>query len=112
MELHQTTVDPGTVIRHVEAMIAAGRIDPARHLLAAARTLKEQAPELALLSIQLAIGEGRSIDALDELDTAIADASGNGGGRKRRIVKTSRRPAVRPAGPAGRRAGCGAGRHA
>ena len=71
MELQQTTIDPGTVIRQLAAMIAAGRVGPARHLLAAARRLAPDAPELALLSIRLAIRQDRSTDALDELETAI-----------------------------------------
>ena len=72
MELQRTPADPRELIRQLAAMIAGNRLDPARHLLAAARRLAPEAPELVLLSVRLAIRQGRSIDALHELDAAIA----------------------------------------
>lgn len=72
MELQKNPVDPRDIIRQLARMIAGNRLDPARHLLAAARSLAPEAPELVLLSVRLAIRQGRSVDALHELDAAIA----------------------------------------
>ena len=77
MELLHAQTDTKAILRQIEGMIAGNRTGPARHLLAAIRNLTPEAPELALLSVRLAIREGRPIDALAELDAAISAAPGD-----------------------------------
>ena len=74
MDMLQATADPGALIRRVGALIDAGRYGAAGPLLAAARQLSGQTPELNLLAAHLAEGQGQIAQARSEYDAAIETA--------------------------------------
>ncbi len=71
MDTLQTSVDAETLARQVVEMIAAGRTDVARPLLAALCRMAPPSARLAVLSASLAMRDNPE-DARDELDQAIA----------------------------------------
>ena len=72
MENLQTTADTTALTARIAALIDAGRPGAARPLLAAVRRHAPPSPDLSVLGARLALREGHSDLALQELDDAIA----------------------------------------
>ncbi len=72
MDALPSLADPDALIRRVAALIDAGRTGAARPLLAAVRRMAPPSPEVTCLSVRLAMRDGRPLDALAELDAAVA----------------------------------------
>ena len=82
MEMLHVTVDAESLGRRAGQFIDAGRIGAARPLLAAARALGPTSPDLALISVRLALASNAWDQAMQELDAAIAAAPSHPGLRK------------------------------
>jgi len=87
--LHAST-DPTALIQRVGALIQAGRCGAAGPLLAAARQLNGQSPELNLLAARLAEGQGQIALARGEYDAAVAAAPDHADMRKQRSAFSHR----------------------
>ncbi|MBN9562848.1 MAG: tetratricopeptide repeat protein [Alphaproteobacteria bacterium] len=72
MDALPSLADPDALIRRVAVLIDAGRTGAARPLLAAVRRMTAPSPDLSCLSVRLAMREGRPLEALEELDAAVA----------------------------------------
>jgi predicted TPR repeat methyltransferase len=72
MDSLHVTADADALAERASALVQAGRIGAARPLLAAARALSTETPELALIGARIALGAGTWEDALRELDRGIA----------------------------------------
>ena len=84
MDMLQATVDPAVLVRRVGALIDAGRCGAAGPLLAAARQLTGQTPELNLLAARLAEGQGQIALARTAYDAAVEAAPAHADLRKQR----------------------------
>jgi predicted TPR repeat methyltransferase/Tfp pilus assembly protein PilF len=84
MDMLHATADPTALVRRVGALIDAGRCGAAGPLLAAARQLAGQSPELNLLAARLAENQGHAELARAEYDAAVAAAPGHADVRKQR----------------------------
>ena len=71
METLQTTAGPDALTARIAALIHAGRPQAARPLLAAVRRRAPASPDLSVLGARLALCEGHTDLALQELDDAI-----------------------------------------
>jgi predicted TPR repeat methyltransferase len=71
MEQLHATADAAALTARVSALIDANRPAAARHLLSAVRRLVPPSPAIAELAARVAMGEGRSEQALVELDAAV-----------------------------------------
>ena len=76
METLLASPDADALTRRLSDLIAAGRIDAARPMLAALRRLTPPSARLAELAAMLAMREGRLGDARGELDAAISEHPG------------------------------------
>jgi predicted TPR repeat methyltransferase len=84
MNMIHTTADAGALRDQVSQLLDAGRIGAARPLLAAARKLSPASADIAQLGARLALKDGHTDQAAQELDAAIAEAPDHPGLRKRR----------------------------
>ena len=72
MDALPSLADPDALTRRVATLIDAGRTGAARPLLAAIRRMAPSSPELTRLSVRLAMRDGLPLEALGELDAAVA----------------------------------------
>jgi predicted TPR repeat methyltransferase/Flp pilus assembly protein TadD len=84
MDMLHATADPNVLVRRVGALIDAGRCGAAGPLLAAARQLTGQSPELNMLAARLAEGQGQIALARTEYDAAVETAPDRADLRKQR----------------------------
>ena len=82
MEQLQTTADAAALCARISALLDANRPAVARHLLSAVQRLMPPCPEIAELAARVALCDGRLEQALEELDTAVAQFPEHAGLRK------------------------------
>ncbi|MDQ2764604.1 MAG: methyltransferase domain-containing protein, partial [Pseudomonadota bacterium] len=82
MNTMHVTADADVLRNRAAALIIAGRLGAARPLLAAARALAPQSPDLTLIEVRLALSSGQWEQGMRELDSGIANAPAHAALRK------------------------------
>jgi predicted TPR repeat methyltransferase len=77
METLETTANAEALTVRVAALLSANRPAAARHLMSAVRRLAPPSSRIAELAARLALAEGAIDQALDELNTAVAQFPGD-----------------------------------